>query len=100
MTRFDAEKTMKLRKIKITRNYIRSEARLVEIWEYEGLCTASLDDKVPPFRRGRVRAVTAEYNIFRGRHRLEICATSQAEVNGRRNEIQRRICRSLRSLSI
>jgi ribonuclease PH len=64
------------------------------------ICTATVDDKVPPFLRGKGKGwVTAEYNMIP-------CSTmvrtlrdiTRGRLNGRSSEIQRLIGRSLRAI--
>ena len=65
------------------------------------LCTASIEDSLPPFLRGKNQGgwVTAEYSLLprstNTRVRREV---SQGKLSGRTQEIQRLISRSLRSV--
>ncbi len=100
--RFDGRKNNELRKIKITRNYI-SHAEgsvLIEFGNTRVICTASVDDKVPPFKKGTGEGwVTAEYNMLpRSTQVRNVRDISKLKLNGRANEIQRLIGRSLRSV--
>jgi len=92
----------KLRKVKITRNYIKHAegSCLMELGETKVICTASLEDKVPPFLKGAGSGwVTAEYGMI-----PRSCATrtqrenSRSGPSGRTQEIQRLIGRSLRTV--
>ena len=65
------------------------------------MCTASVDERVPPFLRGTGRGwITAEYGMLpRATHtRMEREAT-RGKQSGRTHEIQRLIGRSLRAVS-
>lgn len=91
-----------LRQVKITRNYTKHAegAVLVEFGATKVLCTASIEDSVPPFLRGKGQGwVTAEYAMLpratNTRNKREI---SQGKPNARNQEIQRLIGRSLRSV--
>lgn len=58
MQRIDGRKNNELRNVRITRNYI-SHAEgsvLVEFGNTKVICTASVDDKVPPFKKVREKA--------------------------------------------
>jgi ribonuclease PH len=91
-----------LRIIRITRGYTRHPegSVLVEFGETRVLCTASIEDKVPPFLKGRGQGwVTAEYGMLPRatgtRTQREAAAGRQS---GRTQEIQRLIGRSLRAV--
>lgn len=100
--RFDGRKNNELRKIKITRNYISHAegSALVEFGNTRVICTASVDDKVPPFKKGTGEGwVTSEYNMLpRSTQVRNVRDISKLKLNGRANEIQRLIGRSLRSV--
>lgn len=91
-----------LRQVKITRNYTKHAegAVLVEFGATKVLCTASVEESVPPFLKGKGQGwVTAEYAMLpratNTRNKREI---SQGKPNSRNQEIQRLIGRSLRSI--
>lgn len=91
-----------LRQVKITRNYTKHAegSVLVEFGETKVLCTASIEESVPPFLKGKGKGwVTAEYAMLpratNTRNKREI---SQGKPNARNQEIQRLIGRSLRSI--
>ncbi|MCX8501203.1 MAG: ribonuclease PH [Alphaproteobacteria bacterium] len=71
---------------------------LVSFGETKVLCTASIDEKVPPFLRGTNRGwVTAEYGMLpRSTHSRMEREASKGKQTGRTHEIQRLIGRSLR----
>ncbi len=102
MSRFDGRKNDELRKVKITRNYIihAEGSVLVEFGNTKVICTASVDDKVPPFKKGSGEGwVTAEYNMLpRSTQVRNLRDITRLRLNGRANEIQRLIGRSLRSV--
>jgi ribonuclease PH len=73
---------------------------LVRFGETHVLCTASADDKVPPFLRNSGRGwVTAEYGMLpRSTHTRTDREASRGKQSGRTQEIQRLIGRSLRAV--
>src|SRR6476660_10148815 len=92
-----------LRPVRISRGYTRHAegSVLIEFGDTRVLCTASIDDKVPPFLKGQGRGwVTAEYGMLpratNTRTQREAAAGKQS---GRTQEIQRLIGRSLRSVA-
>jgi len=74
---------------------------LIEAGKTKVICTASVEDRVPPFRRGTGKGwVTAEYGMLpRATSTRTSREASQGKVGGRTQEIQRLIGRSLRSVS-
>ena len=92
-----------LRPSRITPNYlVHAEGSvLVEAGRTKVICTASVEDRVPPFRRGTGKGwVTAEYGMLpRATTTRTSREASQGKVGGRTQEIQRLIGRSLRSVS-
>ena len=102
MPRFDGRKNDELRKVNIKRNYINHAegSVLIEFGMTKVVCTASVDDKVPPFRKGTGEGwVTAEYSMLpRSTQVRNVRDISKLRINGRANEIQRLIGRSLRSV--
>ena len=88
-----------IRKIKITRDYLRHPygSVLIELGDTKVICTASVEERVPPFLAGTGSGwLTAEYSMLPGstmtRKRRAIM-----KQDGRSMEIQRLIGRSLRS---
>jgi ribonuclease PH len=65
------------------------------------ICTASVEDKVPPFLRGKGKGwVTAEYGMLpRATSTRTIREASRGKIGGRTQEIQRLIGRSLRAVT-
>lgn len=91
-----------LRTIKITRNYTKHAegSVLIEFGDSKIICTASIDESVPSFLKGKGTGwLTAEYSMLPRatgtRNRRDI---SQGKPNARSQEIQRLIGRSLRSV--
>ena len=89
-----------LRPVRITRHYTRHAegSVLVEFGDTKVLCTASVEEKVPPHRRGSGGGwVTAEYGMLpRATHTRSEREAARGKQSGRTQEIQRLIGRSLR----
>jgi len=89
-----------LRPVRFTRGYtIHAEGSvLVEFGHTRVLCTASVEDKVPPHKRGSGEGwVTAEYGMLpRATHTRGDREAARGKQSGRTQEIQRLIGRSLR----
>ncbi len=90
-----------LRDVRITRHYTRHAegSVLVEFGDTRVLCTASIDEKVPPFLRGQGKGwLTAEYGMLpRSTHTRMDREAAKGKQSGRTQEIQRLIGRSLRA---
>lgn len=90
-----------LRPIRITRHYTRHAegSVLIEFGETRVLCTASVEEKVPPFLKGKGQGwVTAEYGMLpRATHERTQREAARGKQGGRTLEIQRLIGRALRS---
>jgi len=100
--RNDGRQPNKLRPVTITRRYIkRAEGSvLIEVGDTRVICTASVENKVPPFlRNSRQGWITAEYGMLPRStdSRMQREAT-RGKVSGRTQEIQRLIGRSLRAV--
>lgn len=91
-----------LRPLKITRNYTchAEGSVLVEFGNTKVLCTASVEESVPPFMRGKGAGwVTAEYGMLpRSTHTRSAREAAKGKQSGRTQEIQRLIGRSLRAV--
>jgi ribonuclease PH len=91
-----------LRPVSIVRGYTRHAegSVLVSFGETRVLCTASVDNKVPPFLRGKGEGwVTAEYGMLpRATHTRGRREAAQGKQSGRTQEIQRLIGRSMRAV--
>ena len=98
MQRPDGRKPDQLRKIKVTKNYLKHAegSCLIEFGETKVICSASVEEGVPPFLKGSGKGwVTAEYGML-----PRSCNTRirREKTSGRTEEIQRLIGRSLRSV--
>ncbi len=102
MTRIDKRNNDQLRDVKITRNYTRyaEGSVLIEMGETKVICTASIEDKVPPFLRHTGTGwINAEYSMLpRSTHQRKIRESSRGKIDGRTQEIQRLIGRAIRSV--
>ncbi|NML43491.1 ribonuclease PH [Ramlibacter sp. G-1-2-2] len=91
-----------LRPVKITRGFtIHAEGSvLIEFGNTRVLCTASVEEKVPPHKRGSGEGwVTAEYGMLpRATHTRGDREAARGKQSGRTQEIQRLIGRSLRAV--
>jgi ribonuclease PH len=101
--RVDGRLSEQLRPTRITPNYtMHAEgAVLVEAGNTKVICTASVEDRVPPFRRNSGKGwVTAEYGMLpRATTTRMQREASSGRVAGRTQEIQRLIGRSLRAVT-
>jgi ribonuclease PH len=102
MERFDGRSADQLREVKITPEYTRfaEGSVLIEMGETKVICTASVEEKVPPFLKGQNKGwVTAEYSMLpRATMIRNQREASRGKISGRTNEIQRLIGRSLRAV--
>jgi len=100
--RHDGRANDQLRPITITRNYIKHAegSCLIEVGDTKVICTATLEDRVPPFMRGGGKGwITAEYGMLpRATESRNARESSKGKVGGRTMEIQRLIGRALRSV--
>jgi ribonuclease PH len=100
--RIDKRKANELRKVKITRDYQKFAlgSCLIEMGDTRVVCSASCEERVPPFLKGKGRGwVTAEYGMLPGSCTERIQReSSRGKVGGRTHEIQRLIGRSLRAV--
>ena len=91
-----------LRPVSITRRYTRyaEGSVLVAFGDTKVLCTASVEEKVPPHKRGSGEGwVTAEYGMLpRATHTRGDREAARGKQSGRTQEIQRLIGRSLRAV--
>lgn len=90
-----------LRAIKITRNYTKHAegSVLIECGDTKVICTASIEDRVPGFLKGKGQGwLTAEYGMLpRSTHTRMDREAARGKQSGRTQEIQRLIGRSLRA---
>ena len=91
-----------LRAVRITRNATRHAegSVLIEMGDTRVLCTASVEESVPPFLRGKGQGwVTAEYGMLpRATHTRSPREAAKGKQSGRTQEIQRLIGRALRAV--
>jgi ribonuclease PH len=91
-----------LRPVRITRGYtMHAEGSvLIEFGHTKVLCTASVEEKVPPHKKGSGEGwVTAEYGMLpRATHTRSSREAAKGKQSGRTQEIQRLIGRSLRAV--
>lgn len=103
MTRPSGRRPDQARDLRITRNFTchAEGSVLIEVGNTRVLCTASVEEGVPPFLRGKGRGwVTAEYGMLpRSTHTRSAREAAKGKQTGRTQEIQRLIGRSLRSVT-
>ncbi len=94
--------TNEMRAVKFTRNYTKHAegSVLVEFGDTKVLCTATVDDRTPPWLRGKGKGwVTAEYGMLpRSTDSRMGREAARGKQSGRTQEIQRLIGRSLRAV--
>jgi len=98
--RHDGRRADELRPVTITRNFLRHPegSVLVEFGETRVICTASVEDKVPPFLTGQGQGwVTAEYGMLPRATSTRMTREAN-RTGGRAQEIQRLVGRSLRAV--
>ena len=92
-----------LRPVRLTRRFTKHAegSVLVEFGDTQVLCTASVEDTVPSFLRGKGQGwVTAEYGMLpRSTHTRTAREAAKGKQSGRTQEIQRLIGRSLRAVT-
>jgi ribonuclease PH len=100
--RFSGRLANQLRPISLQRAYTchAEGSVLVSFGQTKVLCTASVEEKVPPFKRGGGEGwLTAEYGMLpRATHTRSDREAAKGKQSGRTQEIQRLIGRSLRSV--
>ena len=91
-----------LRHVRLTRHYTRHAegSVLVEFGDTKVLCTASVEERVPPHKKGSGEGwVTAEYGMLpRSTHTRSDREAARGKQSGRTQEIQRLIGRSMRTV--
>ncbi len=101
--RHDGRQPEQLRPIRFTRRFTRHAegSVLVEFGDTRVLCTASIEERVPGFLRGKGQGwVTAEYGMLpRATHTRSDREAARGKQSGRTQEIQRLIGRSLRAIT-
>ena len=91
----------KLEQLKITPGYLKyaEGSVFIEMGNTHVICSASLEERVPPFLKGTGKGwVTAEYSMIPRATLTRSQRDSQGRINGRSQEIQRLIGRSLRAM--
>ncbi|MEB0133929.1 ribonuclease PH [Actimicrobium sp. CCC2.4] len=90
-----------LRPVRLTRHYTKHAegSVLIEFGDTKVICTASIEDKVPGFLKGKGQGwMTAEYGMLpRSTHTRMAREAAKGKQSGRTQEIQRLIGRSLRA---
>lgn len=103
MTRADGRLAGELRPTRLTAHYVKHAegSVLIEAGDTRVICTASVEDRVPPFLRNSGKGwVTAEYGMLpRSTSTRTSRESSLGKVGGRTHEIQRLIGRSLRAVT-
>jgi ribonuclease PH len=103
MTRTDGRSPSQLRPTTISPGFIAHAegSVLIEVGRTKVICTASVEDRVPPFLRNSGKGwVTAEYGMLpRATNTRTQREAATGKVGGRTQEIQRLIGRSLRSVA-
>ncbi len=101
-TRTDKRAHNELRPVKITPGFLpyAEGSALIEMGDTRVSCAASIEERVPPFLRGRGQGwITAEYAMLpRATHQRTQRETGRGGPSGRTHEIQRLIGRSLRAV--
>ena len=100
--RSDKRANDKMRDVKIETNFIKyaEGSCFIQTGNTKVVCTASVEDKVPPFLKGSGRGwITAEYGMLpRANRARNVREAARGMVGGRTHEIQRIIGRSLRAV--
>lgn len=100
--RVDGRNNDDIRDIVITKDYLKHPdgSVLIEVGDTKVICSAMIEDKVPRFLKGAGKGwITAEYSMLpSSTHSRKIRESSKGKVEGRTQEIQRLIGRSLRSV--
>ena len=97
----DGRQPSEMRKLEITRGFNKyaEGSVLIEVGETRVICTASVEEKVPPFLKGQGTGwVTAEYAMIPRANRQRTPRDVGKPASGRTVEIQRLIGRSLRAV--
>lgn len=100
MMRTDGRKKEQMRQVTLTRQYLIHPhgSVLVEFGATKVICTATVEEKVPPFLKGQGKGwVTAEYSMLPGSTGQRKSRNTKG-IDGRSQEIQRLIGRTLRTV--
>ncbi|RSL32590.1 ribonuclease PH [Salibacterium salarium] len=102
MTRIDGRQAQEMRPITIDTDYLKHPegSVLITVGETKVICTASIEERVPPFMRNSGKGwIAAEYSMLpRATEQRNIREAAKGKLSGRTMEIQRLIGRSLRSV--
>ncbi|WP_240374670.1 ribonuclease PH [Bacillus piscicola] len=102
MTRIDGRKENEIRSVVIDAGFLKHPegSVLITVGETKVICTASIEDRVPPFMRGKGKGwIAAEYSMLpRATEQRNIREAAKGKLSGRTMEIQRLIGRSLRAV--
>lgn len=102
MTRDGNRLFNELRTVKITRNYLLypEGSVLIEVGNTKVICTATIEEKVPPFLKNTGKGwVSSEYSMLPASTKTrKVRDINKLRIDGRSQEIQRLIGRSLRSV--
>ncbi len=100
--RIDGRRRDQIRPVKVTRNFTKHAegSVLIEMGDTKVICTASVEEKVPPFLKGKGAGwVTAEYAMLpRATHDRSPRESVKGKQGGRTLEIQRLVGRALRAV--
>ncbi len=103
MTRASGRAWNALRPLRLTRDFLKfpGGSVLMEMGDTRVICTATMEDRVPPFLKNTGRGwLTAEYALLPGATPTRSPRDSVAgRIGGRTHEIQRLIGRSLRAVT-
>jgi ribonuclease PH len=98
----DGRKQNEIRTVKVQRNFISTAegSVLISMGSTRVICTATIDERVPPFLKDQKRGwVTAEYSMLpRSTQTRTSREAALGRISGRTHEIQRLIGRALRSV--
>ncbi len=102
MERFDGRQPAQIRPVQMNPNYNKyaEGSVLIEVGDTRVICTATVEERVPPFLKGQGKGwVTAEYSMIpRATGTRTIREAARGKLGGRTMEIQRLIGRALRSV--
>jgi len=100
--RSDGRAPDELRSVKITTGYIKHAegSALIEVGDTRVACTVSVEERVPPFLKGKGEGwITAEYGMLpRATSTRSQREVTKGRASGRTHEIQRLVGRSLRAI--
>jgi ribonuclease PH len=101
--RNDGRSADQLRRVEVQPHFIRNAegSVLITVGNTRVICTASIENSVPPFLKGQNKGwVTSEYSMLpRATHSRTPRESSRGKQSGRTQEIQRLIGRALRSIT-